>query len=294
MFRTELDVELKQRDARGSPFFNLRDTIFIILKHHVDKPEHFFPPTAPLVYCLDERGVIEEPYQTPENMSRKKGLVIVVQQLYKWRYLPVAKVLFCDCQRFAERLRNESASTQMQLMRSFWSASWLHLVDRIVADQPEKSLLRKMLYTNAARVPQESESDVWKNSFITLLFPREKSFDLAGAAGKFTANMKDFPFNRFFSPESSQSEEDFSSGSFVELLKDLLQHQMGPSDTGLHHESFFDPPRWAAPLREPECAFCRSNTERLKRCSGCKRVFYCSRTCQRNHWKEHKAECQKS
>lgn len=39
MFRTELDQELKQRDASGSPFFNLRDTIFVILKHHVDKPE---------------------------------------------------------------------------------------------------------------------------------------------------------------------------------------------------------------------------------------------------------------
>lgn len=106
--------------------------------------------------------------------------------------------------------------------------------------------------------------------------------------------MKDFPFNRFFSPESSQSEEDFSSGSFVEFLRDFLQHQMGPSDTGLDHESFFDPPRWAAPLREPECAFCHSNTESLKRCSGCKRAFYCSKTCQRNHWKEHKPECQKS
>ena len=42
--------------------------------------------------------------------------------------------------------------------------------------QQEKSLIRKMLYTNAARVPQERESDVWKNSFITLMFPREKPF----------------------------------------------------------------------------------------------------------------------
>lgn len=46
--------------------------------------------------------------------------------------------------------------------------------------QQEKSLIRKMLYTNAARVPQERESDVWKNSFITLMFPREKPFDVAG------------------------------------------------------------------------------------------------------------------
>ena len=46
--------------------------------------------------------------------------------------------------------------------------------------QQEKTLIRKMLYTNAARIPQEAESDVWKSSFISLLFPREKPFDVAG------------------------------------------------------------------------------------------------------------------
>ena len=97
--------------------------------------QHLFPPTAPLVYCIDELGIIEEPYQTPDNMARKKGFVIVVQQLYKWKNLPVAKVLFCDCQRFADRLRNNLTETQMQLMRSFWSVTWFHDVDRIIADQ---------------------------------------------------------------------------------------------------------------------------------------------------------------
>jgi len=294
MFRTELDYELKQRDERGSPFFNLRDTIFLIFEHHIDKPKHFFPPTSPLVYCLDERGIIEKPYQTPGNMSRKKGFVIVVQQLYKWKYLPVAKVLFCDCQHFADMLRNKSEGAQMELMRSFWSASWLHLVDRIVADQQEKSLIRKMLYTNAARVPQERESDVWKNSFITLMFPREKPFDVAGAAGRFATKMKNFPFNPFFSPETSQSKESVSPESFVEFLTEFFQHQRDRSDAGPDQGSFFDPPRWAAPLREPECASCHSKTENLKRCSGCKTVFYCSKTCQKNHWKEHKPDCQSS
>ena len=43
--------------------------------------------------------------------------------------------------------------------------------------QQEQSLFRKMLYTNAARVAQ-SGSDVWTDSFITLLFPRESTLDL--------------------------------------------------------------------------------------------------------------------
>ena len=116
---------------------------------------------------------------------------------------------------------------------------------------------------------------------------------VTGAAGRFVRKMKGFPFNPFFSPETSQPEEDFSPGSFFEFMADLLQHQRDPSDTELDYETRFDPPRWAAPLREPECAFCHSKTGTLKRCSGCKRVFYCSKKCQKSHWKEHKPECQK-
>ena len=87
-----------------------------------------------MVYIVDERGVIEEPYQTPDDMIKKKGFVIIVQKLYKWKHLPVAKVLFCDCQRFAELLRNDSAGGT-QLMGVYFSQVWLHLIHRIGADQ---------------------------------------------------------------------------------------------------------------------------------------------------------------
>ena len=85
------------------------------------------------MYCIDELGIIEEPYLTPDNMARKKGFVIIVQKLYKWKNLPVAKVLFCDCQRFAEMLRNKTTVTQ--LMGVFYSATWLHGRQKIFADQ---------------------------------------------------------------------------------------------------------------------------------------------------------------
>ena len=29
----------------------------------------------------------------------------------------------------------------------------------------------------------------------------------------------------------------------------------------------------------------------MKRCSGCQRVHYCSRECQRDDWDEHRLEC---
>lgn len=44
------------------------------------------------------------------------------------------------------------------------------------------------------------------------------------------------------------------------------------------------------PLRP--CASCSSEPGK-KRCAICKSVHYCSRECQRNHWKAHKKTCSK-
>ena len=65
------------------------------------------------------------------------------------------------------------------------------------------------------------------------------------------------------------------------------------------------PPMWEARLvemvareeRDPpwrECAQCaRGSGGELTRCGRCKRVFYCSRRCQKLHWASHKASCTK-
>eukprot|EP01084_Bolivina_argentea_P093741 168558_1 len=37
------------------------------------------------------------------------------------------------------------------------------------------------------------------------------------------------------------------------------------------------------------CVLCKALAN--KRCSGCKQVYYCSKQCQSNHWKQHKKEC---
>lgn len=84
------------------------------------------------MHVVDELGIIEEPYQTQENMLKKKGFVIKVQEMYKWKFLPVAKVVFCDCQRLADMLQSDP--TDVHLMANFFSNTWLHLVHRILAD----------------------------------------------------------------------------------------------------------------------------------------------------------------
>ena len=38
-----------------------------------------------------------------------------------------------------------------------------------------------------------------------------------------------------------------------------------------------------------QCAMCKKNGS-LK-CGACKVTYYCSKECQRSHWKQHKAKC---
>eukprot|EP01084_Bolivina_argentea_P302278 521744_1 len=40
------------------------------------------------------------------------------------------------------------------------------------------------------------------------------------------------------------------------------------------------------------CSGCKQ-CKKTKKCGGCKFVYYCSRKCQTDHWKHHKAECKK-
>ena len=66
-------------------------------------------------------------------MAAKKGFVIKVQEIYKWKKLPVAKVLFFDCQRFAERFSN--VSTAEKTMFAFLSVALFSRTDRLVSSQ---------------------------------------------------------------------------------------------------------------------------------------------------------------
>ena len=53
-------------------------------------------------------------------------------------------------------------------------------------------------------------------------------------------------------------------------------------------------PAVVPPLRPPRvCAACGTTTGSLRRCGGCKAVRYCSESCCRTHWHQHRAECRR-
>ena len=85
------------------------------------------------IYYIDERGVIEQPYATPDDMANKKGFVVKLQKIYKWKNLPVAKVLFFDCQQFSEKFR--SVLTAKETMDAFLFVAGFCREERIPANQ---------------------------------------------------------------------------------------------------------------------------------------------------------------
>lgn len=93
-----------------------------------------------MIHCVEERGIIEKPYQTRDDIIHKKGFIILVQNVYKWKNLPVAKVVFSDCQRYAAMLRNNP--TDSRLLEAYFNRTFLHLVQRIPADQQVSEYLR--------------------------------------------------------------------------------------------------------------------------------------------------------
>ena len=66
-------------------------------------------------------------------MANKKGFVVKVQEIYNWKNLPVAKVLFFDCEQSSDKFRN--VLTAEKAMKAFLSVAWFCRLEKIVADQ---------------------------------------------------------------------------------------------------------------------------------------------------------------
>lgn len=46
--------------------------------------------------------------------------------------------------------------------------------------------------------------------------------------------------------------------------------------------------------KEQFCPSCGKTFEQRMRCGGCKNTYYCSRECQKSHWKNHRTSCKKT
>ena len=67
-------------------------------------------------------------------------------------------------------------------------------------------------------------------------------------------------------------------------LADAMHHERGMVSTSTELQS----------QSHKECANCKKAQPNLKKCGACGKIQYCSKECQRVHWKEHKSNCKQS
>jgi ankyrin repeat protein len=79
----------------------------------------------------------------------------------------------------------------------------------------------------------------------------------------------------------------FHKGAFVGYAD--LARKLWPDRPEL--AALFDPGAMQEPLAPPCCASCQKSGIKLRACSKCHAVQYCSTACQRAHWHAHKPAC---
>jgi len=88
--------------------------------------------------------------------------------------------------------------------------------------------------------------------------------------------------NKITADEKERQVRSFMNQTDRYLENPRKRHRRARKNTTRGHET--------GETNKPACASCNTSNAEYK-CSRCRRVFYCSRDCQRRHWPEHKTVC---
>jgi len=88
-----------------------------------------------------------------------------------------------------------------------------------------------------------------------------------------------------FELETDEDAEDFGESAVDKLTEEEIWRRIENLGFGVETSKLLEPMNCC-----PQC-WTKNTGDKKKYCTRCKAVFYCSKECQRNDWKEHKRDC---
>ena len=220
-------------------------------------------PISPLVYVKTTLMYLFQYddffFHFTSPMTSTSGMVIVNKHLFDYQCkAPALDLAFCflDTSNAATVRRAWDAITRVQTSR------------RVLVDDPHNTLLKRVLVYFSKRTNVNSHSARKPNSRFEILhqYKIDKHFTRAVVYLLYRD-----PDRR--GREMATSLSSTSSWPFP-------QHSTQKST----------PPTWNTATAE-KCGYCGKYSSDTKKCARCRKVCYCDKTCQTNHWPEHKLEC---
>ena len=185
---------------------------------------------------------------------------------------PMVNLSYCFPQSFDKLIKLNITSSWLKLTNGAWS--------QISIDESQLKYIKQVFlyFKNCTRknlnseiyfpVASHSLQQYFHHTLIHPLYPNTEIDSIKSAVKRlfsFAAEKKGKKFHTFLSVESVPQEKEVVSTS-----------------TELQSQS------------HQECANCKKAQSNLKKCGACGKVRYCSKECQRAHWKEHKSNCKPS
>ena len=193
----------------------------------------------------------------PDNYWHLRGLVAIQSYLYDIQHkTPAIDLVFC----FME----ESFPGKFHLMNT-WGVLSSSNSRGIPVTEGEYELLAKVLTYFAKRTVCDLKDSECEGTYKRLT---EQQID------RYFTRAVVYPL--YADPDTYAIDNDLTK-PFTDESQTSSDHPQEPSTTEQSTGT--------------SCSCCGSQSSELKKCSSCGQVQYCSRECQRKHWKEHKPNC---
>ena len=268
------------------------------------KADPCFPPLTILkqyIYTLMEETRTYYTYANPDESVFV--MIIVINRVYNYQVkAPAIDLIYgvtTDNSVIRKWIEFTSNPFQLRIMHSaieLMDKVFRYFSRRTISSSPLKSLLkikRKVdgCFKRAVVYPLYTDPDDKVNDMKVALNTLNLSEELKKEGEKYSCNYCGCMFMDLFRCEQCLAVQFCGKCKRQHFSEHKVSCNAKKSDRvkPLSSATLSSSPQPAAATK---CNFCLKQSPKFLKCSNCRSVQYCSQKCQKQHWKEHKTQCQ--